>query len=268
MLHRARPRLRARARLGERGLLAERVDLQQVKRAQLSASQRAGDRQRVESIVSALAECGAVVRQHTGLAQPTSVARRRDFQQPGSGGLTQRELRGEVEQRAHALVASGPRGKTLAPQDHELLTGLGKSRRGLAYGLPALAGAPLQLHAVPARALAQAQIENRCVDQRVAVEHEHAVRELEVRNGRLQARVGQLPLQLGRQRAVGARVHVGRAECLAQHSREQKALLVGRTAAGERGGRGSGALEHRRGLVQGTLPGDWAQLAAVAQQRL
>ena len=60
----------------------------------------------------------------------------------------------------------------------------------------------------------------------------------------------------------------GRAQALPQQAREQEALLVGAPAARERAGLGARPLQAGGGLLQGTLPGDGSQLAAVAHQRL
>ena len=84
---------------------------------------------------------------------------------------------------------------------------------------------------------------------RLGVEHEHGVGELEVAHLRLQARLVQRAVQLQRQRAGDARVQVRRAEALAHQPREQVALLVGGLAAHQRARALAGAAQARGGLA-------------------
>ena len=247
----------------------ERVGLQQVERAELAGGERLGDRARAQAVVIGRTQARCGVRQHAGLAQPATVRARRDFEQPGAVGLAERQRLGQLEQRTRAGGAVGACGEALAPDDHELLAGLAcQPRRALAQRIEIVAAEALELEAVTAHALAQAQVEDRCVVQRLAVEQQHGVRELEVGDLRLQTRLGQRASELERQPAAGARVDVRRAETLAQQPREEQALLVGRAAAGERRGLRAGASQRDAGLLERALPGDRAQLAAVAQQRL
>ena len=125
-----------------------------------------------------------------------------------------------------------------------------------------------ELDAVAAHALAQAQVEDRHVVDRLGVDHEHGVRELEVGDRRLQRRLGERAVQLERQCA---------------RARESRCGSRGPRAAGARAGSPPRWSPRRRrarrccsrarreaggGLLQRALPGDRAQLAAVAHQRL
>ena len=72
--------------------------------------------------------------------------------------------------------------------------------------------ATASVHVVAAHALADAQVEDRRVVDRVALEQHDGVGELEVRHGRLQRGVGERALDVERQLAAGARGEVARAE--------------------------------------------------------
>ncbi len=122
--------------------------------------------------------------------------------------------------------------------------------------------------APPPDALAQPQVEDRRVVDRVAVDREHRVRELEVGHRRLQRRVGERGAERARQLARRARAEVAGAEALAQQPLQQEGLLVGRLAGGERGGLAAGLLQRRAGGVERLLPARRHQRAALAHERL
>ncbi len=122
--------------------------------------------------------------------------------------------------------------------------------------------------AVAAHALADPQVEDRRVVDGVAVEHEHGVGELEVRDRRLQRGVGELARQRSRQRAAGRAGEVRRAEPLAEQPLEEIRLLVRGVPAGERGGLAARLLQRRRGVVERLLPGRGHQRRALADERL
>ncbi len=119
--------------------------------------------------------------------------------------------------------------------------------------------------ALAAHALAQAQVEDRRVVDRLGVEHEHGVGELEVAEPSPAAR-GSPSARCSSSGSVPARREstCGRAEALAHQTREQQALLVGGLPAGDRAGLRAGARQAGGGLRERALPGDRAQLAAVA----
>ena len=105
-----------------------------------------------------------------------------------------------------------------------------------------------------AHALADAQVEDRRVVDRVGVERRG-------RRGRTPGR-GPSPAARARraraasrgERAAGARVEVGGAERVAQQRLEEEALLVGRLAAGERGGARARAAERGGRGVERDVP--------------
>ena len=121
---------------------------------------------------------------------------------------------------------------------------------------------------VAADALADPQVEDRRVVDRVALEHEHGVRVLQVRDGRLQRRVGQRAREGGRQLARGRAAELVRAEAVAEQPLEEEGLLVRRVPAGERGGPGAGLLQGVRGVGERLLPGGGEQRGALAHERL
>ena len=92
-----------------------------------------------------------------------------------------------------------------------------------------------ELHAMAADALAQAQVEDRRVVDRVAVQQQHGVGELEVRHRRLQVGVVERAQHVQRHLAAGPGAQVAGAEEVAQQPLEQERLFVGRLAAGQRG---------------------------------
>ena len=91
--------------------------------------------------------------------------------------------------------------------------------------------------------------------------------ELEVGDGGLRGGGAQRAMRLEGQGPAGARIEVGRAQPLAHQALKEEALLVGRHAPGDRADAPVGALERRGRLVERALPGDLAQLAAVADHR-
>ena len=103
-----------------------------------------------------------------------------------------------------------------------------------------------ELHVVAAHALADAQVEDRHVVDRLAVEDEDGVGELEVGHRRLRVGVAERHVQLARERRARARVQVPRAERLAHDALQEEALLVRRLTAGQRGGARAGAPERPR----------------------
>ncbi len=117
-----------------------------------------------------------------------------------------------------------------------------------------------------AHALADAQIEDRDVPHGLGVDHEHGVGELQVGDGGLQLGIGHA-MQVARIQA-GKGVDVLAAKALAHEACEQQALLVGAGPADERGGTPARAAQAGGGLRQRALPGDGAQLPAVAHKRL
>jgi hypothetical protein len=142
------------------------------------------------------------------------------------------------------------------------------SPRAAAMSSAAKAGAgDGELHAVAAHALADAQVEDRHIVDRLGVEHEDGMGELEVGDLGLQARVGdRLQRLAGDRGALG--VQVRRAERLAHDPLQEEALLVRRAGAGQRGGAAvARAAEGLGGLLERAVPLDGAQLAAVADHR-
>ena len=91
--------------------------------------------------------------------------------------------------------------------------------------------------------------------------------ELEVRDRRLGGRGGERALERERRPAGRARVDVVRLEGLADDALEEEALLVRRLAADDRADAADRAPQPGGGLAQRALPGDRAQLAAVADHR-
>ena len=124
-------------------------------------------------------------------------------------------------------------------------------------------------HAAPAHALADPQVEDRRVVDRLGAEHEHGVRELEVRDGRLQRRRRQRALHVERHVAAHARVDVTRGQPLAQQPLQQEAFLVGRRRRRpKRADRPARLAQRARGRAQRALPRGRPQRVAVAHQRL
>ena len=119
-----------------------------------------------------------------------------------------------------------------------------------------------------AHALAQAQVEDRRVVQRLGVEHEHRVGELQVAGARLQCRLGQRTQELELEAAGTSRVEVRRAQALAHDARQQQPLLAGALAARERARACARSREAGRRLTQCALPGNCPQRAAVADEGL
>jgi hypothetical protein len=120
---------------------------------------------------------------------------------------------------------------------------------------------------VTAHALAQAKVEDRRVADRIAIEHQRRMGELEVAHARLQARLVQSHVELEREHPGGTRIDMGRARALAHEAREQQALLVRRLAACDRADALSGAAQAGDGLADGTLPADRTQQPSVADHR-
>ena len=112
-----------------------------------------------------------------------------------------------------------------------------------------------QLDPVAADALADAQVEDRRVVDRLAVEHQHGVGELEVGDARPGAPGSSRRAGAPSGRApAGAGVEVRRAERVAQQPARSIALLVGRPAAGQRGRALAGAGEIAGGRGQSLAP--------------
>jgi hypothetical protein len=125
-----------------------------------------------------------------------------------------------------------------------------------------------ELGAVAAHALADAQVPDRRLVDRVDVQQQHAVRELEVGDRRLQLRRGQRAGEVGRQLAGRRGRQVRRAEAVAQQPLQQERLLVGGLAARDRGRLGARLLERRPGGGERLLPRGGHERAALAHQRL
>ncbi len=134
---------------------------------------------------------------------------------------------------------SAPAVRRSPHSDHELLAGLLDQAFGGWRAAPPdpRPSARSSSHAVAAHALAQAQVEDRRVRDRLAVEHEHGVGELEVADTVACRRgLAERAVQLQRQRAAGARVEVRRAERpsrIRRASRKPSSLVA--PPAGERG---------------------------------
>ncbi len=174
----------------------------------------------------------------------------------------------QVEHLAHLVGRSlsaggggqvGGEGGAAAGGEAQRQRGVGVQRRGAG-------GGDRQLHAVAAHALADAQVDDRHVVDRLGVEHQHRVGELEVGHRGLQARVAD-GHAARRARRARAGVQVRGVQALAHDALQQEALLVGGAGAGQRADRALGATERLGGLLQRALPGDGAQLAAVADHR-
>ena len=115
----------------------------------------------------------------------------------------------ELGQLAHGVGVGARRGgraaevpvvagqRRVEPDEHRLRPAGGEAQDGLGVRVER-AGARAghgEAHVAAADALADAQVEHRRVVDRVAVEHEHGVGELEVGHGGLQRRVGQRAAQ-------------------------------------------------------------------------
>ncbi len=169
---------------------------------------------------------------------------------------------------AEVAVVAGERGvepdqQRLAGAGREAQDGLGvrvqRAGPGAGHGEP---------HAAPPGALAQPQVEDRRVVDRVAVEHEHGVGELEIGHAGLQRRGGEGARELRVELARGDARQVVRAELLAEQPLEEEGLLVRRVAAGERGRLGARLAERAAGRVQRLLPARPHELPALAHERL
>ena len=184
----------------------------------------------------------------------------------------------------------------LAPQDHDILTAVAQQRASSVFRVcPPLGGEPgdelgllaggepnddlgvgvqrarsrggdRELDTVPANALADSQVEDRRVVERLATEDEHGVRELDVGDGRLELRSGERAGELELGSASGAGVDVIRGEALATQAPEKEALLVGGLAADQRA-HAALVLGQPGCDLQRALPRDLAQLATVAHER-
>ena len=119
-----------------------------------------------------------------------------------------------------------------------------------------------ELDVVAADALADAQVEDRRVVDRVAVEQQHGVGELEVGDVACSAGVGERARDVERQLAAGARGEVAASRArrgTAAASRNASSLVVSPPASAA--ARGAGLLERARGGVERLLPRRRHQLA-------
>ena len=124
-----------------------------------------------------------------------------------------------------------------------------------------------ELYPAMADRLAQAQVEDRDVVDRLAVEDQHGVGVVEVGHRGLEVRGSEGPQQAEGQLAAGAAVQVGRAERVTHQVGEQQPLLIAGLAADQCAGPASGTLERGDRGADGQVPADRAQLAAVAEHR-
>ena len=129
-------------------------------------------------------------------------------------------------------------------------------------------GRDRELDVMAAHALADPQVEDRGVVDRVAVEHEHRVRVLEVGHGGLQRGVGERARQPRGHGATRRAREVRRAEALAEQPLDEEGLLVRGVPARERGRAAAGLLERARGVVERLLPARRHERLALAHERL
>ncbi len=189
-------------------------------------------RRRRDRRARACRRCAAASRQRVGeqtlapedhdvlaaVAQQAGELERRGVESP-------RARRGQ--RRTRAPPGSSPRRRA---RSEDRQSAFGSSALGRALAIA-------QLDAVAAHALADPQVEDRRVVERLGAEHQHGVGELEVGDaspaapGAASARASS-----SRPGRAGARVDVVGVEPLAQQPAEQEGLLVGRLAADERGG--------------------------------
>ena len=283
---------------GAVGKVAQRVDAEQIDGGQLAGAERGRDRGCVQTAVQRrVGEARAAVGKHARLAQPAAVRgvgdaeqprprragepeRVGEREQPGGAAVEQalavedHDLRARVAQRLRergeilgALVLAAQHGGERARELRAAARSEAQRRGGLGVERARAVGRDGERDAVAPHALADAQLEDRRRIDRLAVEHEHGVRELEIGDARGERGSGECAPLLERHGAGRARVQVRRGEHVAQQAAEQEALLVARPRAGERRGARSGAAQAAGGLGERPLPADGAKLAAVADHR-
>ena len=226
-LRQARSGVRQHADLAQPAAVAAGGQLEQAGALVVGGHDAAGDvQQRPRGVLAARAVRQALaVENHDVLAGIDQHLRERQqllLVGPGCGG----QLADDAAAAERGVQRSAERFGAAGCEAHDGC-GVGVQRRGPRRR-------DRKLHAVAAHALADAQVEDRGVVDRLAVEHEHGVGELEVGHRRLQARSVQGGMQLARQRPAEARVDVRRAQRAAHELLQQPALLVGRLAAGDR----------------------------------
>ena len=205
---------------------AQRVGVQQVEHGEVGVGEPGGDLGGAPAGLGQRREAGAVAGGEAGLAQPAAVGRRGDLEQARAGAAGEAEAGREVEQRARRGRAVGAGEQPLAVDDHDVLAGGGDAvdelvvdpdqparpaaRRDPDHGVGARVergrarAGDGQVHVVAADALADAEVENRGVVDRVALDQHDGVGELEVGDRRLQRGVRERALDVERQLAAGA----------------------------------------------------------------
>ena len=128
-------------------------------------------------------------------------------------------------------------------------------------------GGDRQPDAAPAHALADPQVEDRRVVERLAADDQHGMGELEVRHSGLQTRGRQGARELGGHRLARPRVEIPRAQSLAHEALDQETLLVGGLPTDERADRAL-VTGQAGGVAESALPGDRSERPAVAHEGL
>ena len=195
-----------------------------------------------------------------------------DFLAGGAQRVGELLDRGGVRARrgGRAAEVAGVAAQRRVERDEEALgAARGEAQRGRGVGIERgrARGRDDELGAVAADALADPQVPDRRLVDRVAVHEQHGVRELEVRDRRLQLRVGERAHDVQRQVLAGTRREMARAELVAQQAGEQERLFVGGRAAGQRTGAVARLLEGGGGGRDGLLPARGQQLLAVTHER-
>ncbi len=250
----------------------------------------------------ASAKPGASAGEHSRLGEAAAVGLLGDPDQAGAVALAEPQRIGQLEQGLGGLVAGRARDEARAEDDHQRGVGaeqrrdrvrlLGarvaaaRRRRDRAQEIRALAGRVARdrvgaaverrraLGGDPepqphvADRLADAQVEDRHLVQRVGAENQYGLGVVDVVHARRERGVVEAAQRLGAGTAARAAVDVGRAERAAHDALDQVALLV----------RGPGAGERRRALAMSAQPlrrrldrlgpGRRAQVAALADHRL
>src|SRR6202000_161729 len=123
-----------------------------------------------------------------------------------------------------------------------------------------------QSYAAAAYPLADSEVEDRGVVERLAPEHQDGVRELDGRHGGPEGRRPEGARQVRGGRLAHARVEVGRLQGLAPQALDQEAFLVGGLSADERAGCAPVACQPGGG-VERALPRDPAGAPTAAPER-